>query len=122
MHCNSPPCFFYPADAVARARELLGLRQDLSAAGLIAEAVKLGMGPAGDWSDYDQRHRCAAGAAGHAYFDMYMYIPVHVDCVHIHMQCTGRRLPHERQEHLGQAAVAGEAARRSSQAAAGGRR
>lgn len=51
------------AEAVARARQLLGLRQDLSAAGLIAEAVRLGMGPAADWSDYDQRHRQAEADA-----------------------------------------------------------
>lgn len=33
------------------------MQLDVSAAGLIAEALKHGMGPADDWTDYQQRHR-----------------------------------------------------------------
>lgn len=59
-HTLSPAACPAAADAAAQAKQLLGLQQDLSAAGLIAEAVRLGMGPSQDWSDYEQRHRWAA--------------------------------------------------------------
>ena len=65
---SSPhPCPHHPrrsasrllADMLAKARELLGVQLDVSAGGLIAEALKHGMGPADDWTDYQQRHRWA---------------------------------------------------------------
>ena len=50
---------FLLAAVLARARELLGVEVDVNAAWLIAEAIQHGLGPAQDWTDYNQRHRCA---------------------------------------------------------------
>lgn len=58
-HHPTRPASRLLADMLAKARELLGVQLDVSAGGLIAEALKHGMGPADDWTDYQQRHRWA---------------------------------------------------------------
>ena len=61
--CLSLPALYLPAEALARAQELLGTQLDVSAAGLIAESIKAGLGPAIDWSDFPQRQRQAEADA-----------------------------------------------------------